>query len=133
MTYLAIDYGKVKTGLAVAINDIAIPLKITDTKTLFPTLASLMKERRISTVIVWMAYHMDGTVSSQMHRTYSFLSQFKKHFPHITVVEWDERLSTFEAKDSLVRKGVKKADAVLVDDISASIILENFLKAKQNV
>ena len=132
MTYLAIDYGKSKTGLAVEVNNIAIPLKIVETETLLSVLSALIAERNVSAVVVGMAHHMDGTVSPQMHRTHSFLSVFKKRFPQVAVIQWDERLTTFEARDSLGREGVKNAKKTPVDDISASIILQNFLDTAAN-
>ena len=64
-----------------------------------------------------------------------FLSWFRKAFPGIPVVKYDERFTSKMAERSLIEAGVPKMarrDKSLVDQISAALILQSFLDSEKN-
>ena len=129
MPHLAIDYGTKKIGLAVEVEGIAFPLSIIETKKAFSSLPKLVSERQIDTIVIGIANNMDGTVSEQATRTREFMKKLKLLLPkNMRYIEWDERLSTFEARSSLGQIGTKSIrDAI--DDVAASIFLQSYLES----
>lgn len=127
MTILAIDYGTKKIGLAIEVERIAFPLGIVATKEIFSYLPKLLKERPIDTIVIGIANHMDGTTSEQATRTREFQKKLQNILPKgIKYIEWDERLTTFEARNSLGQIGTKFVRNN-IDDVAASILLQSYL------
>ncbi|NCP77250.1 Holliday junction resolvase RuvX [Candidatus Gracilibacteria bacterium] len=136
MSTLAIDYGTKKIGLAVAVEEIAFPVAIIATKEVFSYLPKIVKERGVDTIIIGIANHMDGSVSDQATRTRKFQQKLRNLLPKdIKYIEWDERLTTFEAKNSMDPFGKDPRKAI--DDVAASIFLQSYLdstkKSKNNL
>jgi putative Holliday junction resolvase len=64
-----------------------------------------------------------------------FLKWFRKEFPEIPLITFDERFTSKMAERSLIDAGLgKKArrDKSLVDQVSAALILQSFLDAEKN-
>jgi putative transcription antitermination factor YqgF len=102
MSTLAIDYGTKKIGLAIAVEGIAFPLTIIATKEIFSFLPKIVRERNIDIIVIGIANHMDGTTSDQATRTREFQKKIQNLLPkNIMYIEWDERLTSFEAKSSM--------------------------------
>lgn len=75
---------------------------------------------------------MDGTVSEQADRTREFQKKLGNILPKdIKYIEWDERLSTFEARSSLGQIGTKSIRDN-IDDVAASIFLQSYLDGTKN-
>lgn len=130
MSILAIDYGTKKIGLAVAVEGIAFPVAIIATKEAFSYLPKMVKEREIDTIIVGIANHMDGTVSEQATRTREFQKKLQNILPKdVQYIEWDERLTTFEAKSAVDPHGKDPRKAI--DDVAASILLQSYLDSNK--
>ncbi|MDD5377510.1 MAG: Holliday junction resolvase RuvX [Candidatus Gracilibacteria bacterium] len=126
MSTLAIDYGTKKIGLAIAVEGIAFPLSIIATKEAFSHLPKLVKERGVDTIIIGIANHMDGTTSDQATRTREFQKKLQNLLPKdMKYIEWDERLTTFEAKNAVDPFGKDPRKAI--DDVAASIMLQSYL------
>ncbi|EKD29332.1 MAG: hypothetical protein ACD_78C00441G0004 [uncultured bacterium (gcode 4)] len=126
MSTLAIDYGTKKIGLAIEVEGIAFPLAIIATKEIFSSLPKLIKERHIDTIIIGIANHMDGTISEQAIRTREFRKKIQNLLPKdMRYIEWDERLTTFEARNALDPFG--KDPRKNIDDVAASILLQSYL------
>ena len=127
MSTLAIDYGTKKIGLAIAVEGIAFPLAIIATKEVFSYLPKLIKERGVDTVVIGIANNMDGTTSEQATRTREFQKKLANLLgKDIRYVEWDERLTTFEAKNAVDPFGKDPRKAI--DDVAASILLQSYLE-----
>ncbi|MDD2891848.1 MAG: Holliday junction resolvase RuvX [Candidatus Gracilibacteria bacterium] len=130
MSTLAIDYGTKKIGLAIAVEEIAFPIAIIATKEAFSRLPKIVKERGINTIVIGIANHMDGTTSEQAIRTREFQKKLQNILPKdIQYIEWDERLTTFEAKNSMDPFGKDPRKAI--DDVAASIFLQSYLDSTQ--
>lgn len=126
MSTLAIDYGTKKIGLAIAVEGIAFPLGIIATKEVFSTLPKLVKERKIDMIVIGIANHMDGAVSEQATKTREFGKKLQNLLPKdMKYIEWDERLTTFEAKNAVDPLGKDPRKAI--DDVAASIFLQSYL------
>jgi putative Holliday junction resolvase len=86
-------------------------------------------ERNISTIIIGMAHNMDGTISDQVKQTRIFQHKLSNLISKaMTYIEWDERLTTFEARNSLGHIGTKNIRQN-IDDVAASILLQSYLDA----
>ncbi len=131
MSTLAIDYGTKKIGLAIAVEGIAFPLSIIATKEVFSYLPKLVKERGVDAIVIGIANNMDGTTSEQATRTREFQKKLENILPkNIKYVEWDERLTTFEAKNAVDPFGKDPRKAI--DDVAASILLQSYLEWIKN-
>lgn len=132
---LAIDYGKKRTGIAVTdtLQMIANGLATIETKELEKFLTDYMAKEDVSTIVVGKPTQMNGEDSENMKRIEPFFNRLKKLFPNKEIVYYDERFTSVLAHQAMLQSGIgKKArqDKALVDKISATIILEDFLQSK---
>ena len=132
---LAIDYGKKRTGIAVTdtLQMIANGLATIETKELEKFLTDYMAKEDVSTIVVGKPTQMNGEDSENMKRIEPFCNRLKKLFPNKEIVYYDERFTSVLAHQAMLQSGIgKKArqDKALVDKISATIILEDFLQRK---
>ena len=132
---LAIDYGKKRTGIAVTDNlqMIAGGLATVETKELEKFLTDYMTKEDVVTIVVGKPTQMDGTDSENMRRIEPFFNRLKKLFPDKQVTYYDERFTSVLAHQAMLQSGIgKKArqDKALVDKISATIILEDYLQSR---
>jgi putative holliday junction resolvase len=125
MNYLSIDYWTKKCWLAINVWNIAIPLKIIATKVILDEIKKIIEEKKIDTIVIWMANYDDWKESVHSKRIKSFSWILKKSIlKNIEIVFYDEWYSTFEAKNNLEEVWIKQKN---VDDIAACIILQNYL------
>ena len=132
---LAIDYGKKRTGIAVTdtLQMIANGLATIETKELEKFLTDYMGKEDVSTIVVGKPTQMNGEDSENMKRIEPFFNRLKKLFPDKEIVYYDERFTSVLAHQAMLQSGIgKKArqDKALVDKISATIILEDFLSRR---
>ncbi|GMN09453.1 Holliday junction resolvase RuvX [Croceitalea sp. MTPC9] len=129
---LALDYGKVRTGIAVTdeIQLIASGLTTVKTSELFIFLKTYFKEEDVERVIVGEPKQMDGSASEAESLIQKFLNKFTEQFPDIPLDRQDERFTSKMAVQSMIASGVKKKQRLnkaLVDEISATLILQAYL------
>ena len=132
---LAIDYGKKRTGIAVTDNlqMIAGGLATVETKELEKFLTDYMTKEDVVTIVVGKPTQMDGTDSENMRRIEPFFNRLKKLFPDKQVTYYDERFTSVLAHQAMLQSGISKKarqDKALVDKISATIILEDYLQSR---
>ena len=132
---LAIDYGKKRTGIAVTDNlqMIAGGLATVETKELEKFLTDYMTKEDVATIVVGKPTQMDGTDSENMRRIEPFFNRLKKLFPDKQVTYYDERFTSVLAHQAMLQSGINKKarqDKALVDKISATIILEDYLQSR---
>lgn len=126
MNYLWIDYWTKKTGLAINVWNIAFPYKIITNKNIIKQLKEIINEKKINKFIVWMANLASWDESEHSKKIKSFSGVLKKEF-WIEVEFVDERYSSFDARISLETAWEKRYDSKKLDDIAATIILQNYL------
>ena len=136
MRILAIDYGKKRTGIAVTdtLQIIAGGLDTVETRDLEPWLTGYMQKEEVETIVVGYPRQMDGDDSENMKRITPFVNRLKKLFPGVNVELYDERFTSVLAHKTMLDSGIgRKArqDKGLVDKISATIILQDYLEYKK--
>lgn len=126
MSIIAIDLWEKKVGIAIEINNIAFPKKIVSRIELVRELKNIFSENEsYNTIIVWLPYDLYWIDNKQLNKTTKFIEKLKLIFPLKKVIWVDERFTTFEAQN--INKSYKN-NKKEVDDISASLILESYLK-----
>lgn len=131
---MGIDYGTKRTGIAVTdpLQIIASGLTTIPTPEVFEFLAKYFREEEVEKVVVGEPLHPDGQPAQIAHLVKGFVNKLKKQFPDIEVVTHDERFTSEAAKSILLQSGIgkkKRRDKALVDQISAGLILEDYLKS----
>jgi putative Holliday junction resolvase len=134
--FLAIDYGKKKTGIAItdSLNIIASPLTTVETSNLNSFLKKIIDKEQIVKVIVGDPKNLDNTLTDISLELDNFINNFKKIFQKIEVIRIDERFTSKMAKQAILFSGANKKrrqDKTLVDQVSATIILQSYLAQLQ--
>ena len=129
---LAIDYGQKRTGLAVTdmLRITANPLLTIDTSALREWLVTELAKGEIDTVVIGHPTQLNGEESDSMRFIRPFTGWFRKQFPTMPLVEYDERFTSTLAHQAIIAGGLKKKDRrdkAVVDKIAACIILEDYL------
>jgi putative Holliday junction resolvase len=129
---LAIDYGTKRTGIAVTdeLQLIASGLTTVDTHELMPFLSRYFGNETVDTIVIGEPTQKDGTASSVEGNIQNFIKGFLVKFPSIPIVRVDERYTSKMAFQTMIDSGLKKKqrqNKALVDEISATIILQQFL------
>ncbi len=131
---LAIDYGRKRTGLAVTdtLRITANPLVTVPTHTLIAWLQHYLTTEVVDIVVIGYPKQMNGEDSPSMVYIQPFIDTFRKTFPDIPLVEYDERFTSVIAHRAMIAGGMKKKqrqDKAVVDKIAACIILEDYLSS----
>jgi len=129
---IALDYGKVRTGIAITdeLQLIASGLTTVPTKELIPFLNEYVKNEVVDTFVVGEPKQMDNTPSESEVLIQDFLKKLKKVFPVMPIVRQDERFTSKMAMQSMVASGMKKKqrrNKEMIDEISATLILQAYL------
>jgi len=129
---LALDYGGKRTGIAVTdeFQIIASGLATVATKELLPYLENYFKSENVELVLVGEPKQMDYTPSQSEAAIQEFLKKFKEKFPLMEMKRVDERFTSKMAVKTMIDSGLKKKkrqNKALLDEISATIILQTYL------
>ena len=129
---LSIDYGYKRTGIAVTDEDriIASGLTTVPTHTLMDFLEKYFTKEQVDEIVVGLPVQMNNTPSETEPQIKGFIRKFQKRFPKIPVHRVDERFTSMMAQQTMIDSGLKKMkrqNKGLVDEISATIILQTFL------
>lgn len=128
MQAIAIDLWEKKVWIAIEINHIAIPKNVVSRINLIRELKSFFSENKnYEIIVVWLPYDLYGKDKKQLNKTQKFIEKLKLIFPDKKIIWVDERFTSFEAKNINSQTKNKKDE---IDDISAALILESYLKLK---
>ena len=132
---LAIDFGLKRTGLAITDenNIIASGLKTVDSKTLMKELISIVDEKNIGTIVLGEPKRLNLKDAHSSENVRQLKLALDKQFPTIQIELMDERFTSKLAVQSLVLGGVaknKRRDKALIDEVSATIILQSYMQQK---
>ena len=133
---LAIDYGKKRTGVAVTdiLQMIANGLTTVSTPELMDFILKYVEKEPVERIIVGYPKQMNNEDSENMKRITPFVNQLRKKLPNIPVELVDERFTSVLAHQAMLDGGLKKKarqNKALVDEISATIILQSYLETKK--
>jgi len=126
---LALDYGTKRTGVAVTdeLKMIASGLTTVQTPELLKFLEDYFLKEKVERVLVGEPKRMDDTPSESEVHIQEFLKKFSEKFPEMPLERVDERFTSKMAVQSMIDGGLKKRNKALVDEISATIILQTWL------
>lgn len=133
---MALDYGGKRTGIAVTdeLKIIASGLTTVPTSELMNFLIEYFKKENVELLLVGEPTQKDGTPSEIESEIQRFLVQFSKVFPEMKIKRVDERYTSKMAFQTMIDSGLskkKRRDKALVDEISATIILQEYLYNKE--
>ena len=133
---LAIDYGRKRTGVAVsdAMQIIANGLTTVPTHELLDFITGYVQKEPVERILVGLPKQMNNEASESMKSIDPFVRSLKKRLPEIPVEFVDERFTSVLAHRTMLEAGLKKKDRqnkALVDEISATIILQTYLESKR--
>ena len=134
---LSVDYGKKRCGLAVTDPLQIIPggLATVPTSELLAFIKDYTTREQVERIVVGEPKQPNGLPSENLARVKAFVGQLKKMLPHIPVEYYDERFTSVLAHSAMLDGGLRKKarqDKALVDEISATIILQDYMNAKKN-
>lgn len=134
---LSIDYGKRRTGLAVTdpLQIIAGGLCTVDTPQLLNYLTDYVTKEEVERIVIGLPTQSNGQPSENQARVREFTGRLRKALPQIPVVFWDERYTSVMAHQAMLASGIgrkKRQDKALVDEISATIILQSYMESLRN-
>lgn len=129
---LAIDFGKKRTGIAVTdeLKIIASGLTTVDTNNLIPFLKEYIAKENVELFVIGKPKQMDNTDSESEQLIAPFITKLEKEIPSIPYKRVDERFTSKIAFQTMIDSGLKKKqrqNKALVDEISATIILQSYL------
>lgn len=133
---LAIDYGKARTGIAVTddMQIIASGLTTVETPKLMDFLKKYSFENQVDEIVVGLPTDLKGNMSDIETEIQKFISGFEKEFPDKKINRLDERFTSKMASFFISQSGKNKKqrqEKGLIDKVSATIILQNFLEQKR--
>lgn len=134
---MAIDYGERRTGIAVTdvSQIIANGLTTVATGDLLRFIQKYVSEEPVERFVIGLPKQMSGALSENGRRVSEFVKKLRTVFPHIPVEQCDERFTSVLAHRTMIEGGLKKKDRrnkALVDEISATIILQTYMETKRN-
>lgn len=129
---VALDFGKLRTGIAVTdeMQIIASGLTTVATKELITFLKAYVAKEKVEKIIVGEPKQMDNSASESEVLIAPFLEKLAKIFPSIPIEREDERFTSKMAFQTMIDSGLNKKqrrNKELVDEISATIILQSYL------
>lgn len=137
MRILSIDYGKKRTGLAVTdlLQIIAGGLGTVETSVLFEYIEAYIQREQVERIVIGKPMQPNGQPSENMVRVENFFNRWRKAHPEIPIEYYDERFTSVLAHRAMIGGGVKKKtrreNKGLVDEISATIILQDYLQSRK--
>ena len=132
---LSIDYGKKRTGIAVSdpLQIIANGLTTVETNKIFDFLKSYFEKKKIEKVIIGLPRQMNNEASENLLRVQQFAGRLQNLYPALPIEFFDERFTSKMAQQAMIDGGLKKKDRqnkALVDEISATIILQGYMESR---
>jgi len=129
---LGIDYGKQRTGIAETDDMQIIASGLTTVKTaeIWQFFEEYLKQNKVEKIIVGESLDLSGNPNPIEKDIIKFIKKFQKKYPDIEVLREDERYTSKMALDSMIKGGVKKQkrrNKALVDQVSAALILQEYL------
>lgn len=133
---LSIDYGKKRTGLAVTdpLQIIAGGLATVPTSGLFDFLRDYVSREQVERIVIGKPMQTNGQPSENLVRVQQFVNRWRKAMPAIPIEYYDERFTSVLAHRAMLDGGLgRKArqDKALVDEISATIILQDYMQSRR--
>ena len=133
---LSIDYGKKRTGLAVTdpLQIIAGGLATVATSELFDYLQAYIAREQVEIIVIGEPRQPNCEPSENLARVQQFVNRWRKAVPQVPIQFYDERFTSVLAHQAMLDGGLKKKvrqNKGMVDEISATIILEDYMRSRK--
>ena len=134
---VSLDYGEKRVGIAIsdAGCSIALPKEVYErnkTNKDFLYIKEFIEKNNVQAVLIGMPYNMDGSEGEQCKIVRDFSKKLLE-FINISIIYWDERLSTLAQEKILINKDVsRKKRKKIIDMLAASYFLQSFLDFLKN-
>jgi putative Holliday junction resolvase len=134
---IAIDYGSKRVGVAVTdeLQIIASGLTTLTPKKTLIFLQEYFSKNDVEAIIIGQPKQRDGSFSNIEKLILKFITKLQKQIPNVTVIRHDERFTSKIASKVMIDNGLKKnqrRNKSLIDQISATIILQSYLEFKKH-
>lgn len=134
MRILSIDYGKKRTGIAVTdpLQIIAGGLATVSTSELYDFLVGYISREPVERIVIGEPRQSDGSPSENLQRVQQFVNRWRNH-QQVPIEFYDERFTSVLAHRAMIDGGLKKKarqDKALVDEISATILLQDYMRSR---
>lgn len=135
---LAIDYGQKRVGVAVTddLQIIASGLTTVHVKDIITFLEDYLTKYEVETIVVGLAMDLKNQPAQSSRFIEPFVKHISKKFPKVKIERIDERFTSKMAFQTMIDGGLKKKarqNKALVDQISATIILQSYLEQKKGL
>lgn len=136
---LSIDYGRRRTGIAVTdpLRIVASGLTTIPSHTLVDFVKGYIARETVDAIIVGLPTDMHGRESESMRYIKPAIARLRQSLPEtVPVIFYDERFTSVLAHRAMIDGGMKKSDRrdkAIVDEISATILLNDFLQSNQSI
>lgn len=132
---VGIDYGTKRIGISISDSSqiIATSLCSIENKNIFSFLKELLEKEEVDTIVIGEAKNLDTNETDSSKQIYQFVEKLKNQFPKILIKTIDERFTSKIAFQSIIDSGIKKKkrkNKSLIDKVSATIILQDYLTYK---
>lgn len=137
MRIMGIDYGTKRIGVAISDPSctMAHPLEtipVRDNGAHMESLKAIIHDYHVEKIVVGLPYNMDGGVGESANKVILWAKDLEA-VVKLPVELWDERLTTSEAYEILIRMNIKGPKRKkLIDKIAASIMLQSYLDAMRS-
>jgi putative Holliday junction resolvase len=133
---MAIDYGLKRTGLAVTdpFQIIATGLTTVESSQLIPFLKDYFKKEPVELLLIGEPKNLDDSDTHATPLVRQVMVRLQREFPTIPLRPVDERYTSKMASRAMIEMGLKKKqrrNKALVDEIAATILLQEYLEKKQ--
>ncbi len=129
---IGLDFGTGKCGLAATDNlqIIVNPIGTVKTTDIYVFFKNYMEKEDVEKLVIGLPKHRDGTYTHLKQNIDIFVAKIEKEYPQLEIDYEDERMTSVQAKDIILKSGIKKSkrrDKTLVDKVSAVLILQRYL------
>ena len=136
MRTMSLDLGSRTIGVAVSdltglIANGVETIRRTSPERDFVRIGELVNQWEVEEIVLGYPKNMNGTIGERAELTKAFAEELRSRFPGVSVVLWDERLSTVAAERVLIEADLqRKKRRKVIDMMAAVVILQNYLDSK---
>ncbi len=114
---------------------VANALTTIDTKELFDFLSLYVQKEKVERIVIGKPLQLNANPSENFLRVENFANRWKNAHPEVPIVYYDERFTSVMAQRVILQSGVKKKtrreNKGLVDEISATILLQDYMSSRR--
>jgi putative Holliday junction resolvase len=137
MRFMGLDVGDKRIGVAISDEGgvIATPTETVERESLARDIAritGLAASQEVSGIVVGLPLSMDGTEGRQAQKVRQFISSLGGK-TNVSVIPWDERLTTVAAERALLEGDMTRARRrQVIDQVAAALILQSYLDYRRH-